>query len=81
MLRPVTLSQRRLGQSAAANVAKTPPRLPASPVRKRRRVLAAGDRLLVVGPEESAPRLREWVGDDRPEHEEHGWTEPELEAD
>ena len=46
---------------------------------RSRRALAAGDRLLMVGPEESAPRLREWVGDDRPEHEEHGWTEPEFE--
>ncbi len=45
---------------------------------RSRRALAAGDRLLMVGPEESAPRLREWVGDDRPEHDEHGWTEPEL---
>lgn len=48
---------------------------------RSRRALAAGDRLLVVGPEESAPRLREWVGDDRPEHDEHGWTEPELDED
>lgn len=45
---------------------------------RSRRALAAGDRLLMVGPEESAPRLRAWVGDDRPEHDEHGWTEPEL---
>lgn len=45
---------------------------------RRGRSLEAGDRLLAVGPEEGAPRLREWVGDDRPEHEEHGWTEPEL---
>ena len=48
---------------------------------RSRRALAAGDRLLVVGPEESAPRLREWLGDDRPEHDEHGWTEPELDED
>ncbi len=48
---------------------------------RSRRELAAGDRLLVVGPEESAPRLREWVGDERPEHDEHGWTEPELDED
>lgn len=48
---------------------------------RSRTSLAAGDRLLVVGPEESAPRLRAWVGDDRPEHEEHGWTEPELDED
>ena len=45
------------------------------------RQLAAGDRLLVVGPEESAPRLRTWLGDDRPEHDEHGWTEPELDEE
>ena len=48
---------------------------------RRTRTLEAGDRILVVGPEESAPRLREQVGDGRPEHEEHGWTEPELEHD
>ena len=47
---------------------------------RSRRALAAGDRLLMVGPEESAPRLREWVGDDRPE-DEYGWTEPELDED
>ena len=45
------------------------------------RTLEADDRLLVVGPEESAPRLRARVGDDRPEHDEHGWTEPELDDD
>lgn len=45
---------------------------------RRARRLQAGDRLLVVGPEEGAPRLRAWVGDPRPEHDEHGWTEPEL---
>ncbi len=44
---------------------------------RKTRTLEAGDRLLVVGPEEGAPRLREWVGDDRPEHADHGWTEPE----
>ncbi len=44
---------------------------------RKTRTLEAGDRLLVVGPEEGAPRLREWVGDARPEHAEHGWTEPE----
>ncbi|MDX1659714.1 MAG: TrkA C-terminal domain-containing protein [Nitriliruptorales bacterium] len=41
--------------------------------------LQAGDRLLAIGPEEGAPRLREWTGDDRPEDEESGWTEPEAE--
>lgn len=48
---------------------------------RRSRVLEAGDRLLVVGPEEGASRLRERVGDDRPEHDEHGWTEPELDEE
>lgn len=37
--------------------------------------LRAGDRLLAIGPEEGAPRLREWSGDHRPEGEE-GWLEP-----
>ncbi len=37
--------------------------------------LKAGDRLLAIGPEEGAPRLREWSGDDRPEGDE-GWLEP-----
>ncbi|MBW3621284.1 MAG: potassium channel protein [Actinobacteria bacterium] len=45
------------------------------------RVLRAGDRILALGPEEGAPRLREWCGDDRPESEDRGWTEPELEHD
>ena len=48
---------------------------------RRTRTLEAGDRLLAVGPEEGAARLREQVGDDRPEHDEHGWTEPELPDD
>jgi len=39
------------------------------------RVLQAGDRLLAIGPEEGAPRLREWCGDERPEGIE-GWVEP-----
>jgi uncharacterized protein with PhoU and TrkA domain len=39
------------------------------------RELQPGDRLLAIGPEEGAPRLREWSGDDRPEGED-GWTEP-----
>lgn len=38
--------------------------------------LQAEDRLLAIGPEEGAARLREWCGDERPEGEE-GWTEPE----
>lgn len=40
------------------------------------RVLLAGDRLVTIGPEEGAPRLREWCGDTRGESEE-GWFEPE----
>ena len=35
-----------------------------------------GDRLLAIGPEEGAPRLRQLAGDVRPEGEE-GWIEPE----
>jgi uncharacterized protein with PhoU and TrkA domain len=45
---------------------------------RRTRTLAAGDRLLAIGPEEGAPRLREWAGDQRPEGEE-GWLEPDDE--
>lgn len=45
------------------------------------RTVEAGDRLLAVGPEEGAPRLRERVGDDRPEHDEHGWTAPVSDED
>ena len=37
--------------------------------------LEVGDRLLALGPEEGAPRLREWCGDTRPQGEE-GWAEP-----
>ncbi len=44
------------------------------------RTLAAGDRLLAIGPDESAPRLRELAGDDRPEGDE-GWVEPAVEED
>ncbi len=44
------------------------------------RILEVGDRLLALGPEEGAPRLREWCGDERPEGEE-GWTDPELDID
>lgn len=39
------------------------------------RRLEVDDRLLAVGPEEGAARLREWTGDDRPGSEETGWTE------
>jgi uncharacterized protein with PhoU and TrkA domain len=42
---------------------------------RRGRTLAVGDRLLAIGPEEGAPRLREWCGDTRPEGDE-GWHEP-----
>jgi uncharacterized protein with PhoU and TrkA domain len=45
---------------------------------RRRRTLQTGDRLLAIGPEEGAPRLREWAGDLRPEGEE-GWLEPDDE--
>lgn len=38
------------------------------------RVLVADDRLLAIGPEEGAPRLREWCDDDRPVSGE-GWVE------
>ena len=44
------------------------------------RTLQAGDRLLAIGPEEGAPRLRELAGDERPEGEE-GWVEPADEDD
>jgi uncharacterized protein with PhoU and TrkA domain len=43
-----------------------------------KRLLQTGDRLLAIGPEEGAPRLREWTGDPRPEGEE-GWLEPDDE--
>jgi uncharacterized protein with PhoU and TrkA domain len=43
---------------------------------RRSHTLRAGDRLLAIGPEEGAPRLREWAGDQRPEGEE-GWLEPD----
>lgn len=42
--------------------------------------LQAEDRLLAIGPEEGAPRLRAWCGDVRPEGEE-GWVEPDDETD
>jgi uncharacterized protein with PhoU and TrkA domain len=45
---------------------------------RRTRTLQMGDRLLAIGPEEGAPRLREWAGDLRPEGEE-GWLEPDDE--
>jgi uncharacterized protein with PhoU and TrkA domain len=40
---------------------------------KKRFVLEAEDRLLAIGPEEGAPRLRELCGDERPEGDE-GWV-------
>ena len=46
---------------------------------RRGRELSADDRLLALGPEEGAPRLRELCGDARPEGEE-GWIDtPEHE--
>lgn len=42
------------------------------------RTLRSGDRLLAIGPEEGASRLRDLCGDPRPEGEE-GWYEPEEE--
>lgn len=42
--------------------------------------LEVGDRLLAIGPEEGAPRLREWCGDERPAGEE-GWAEPAEDED
>jgi uncharacterized protein with PhoU and TrkA domain len=47
---------------------------------KKRFTLEAGDRLLAIGPEEGAPRLRELCGDLRPEGDE-GWiaTPEEIE--
>jgi uncharacterized protein with PhoU and TrkA domain len=46
---------------------------------RRTRTLEAGDRLLAIGPEEGAPRLRAWAGDERPEGDE-GWLEPDDEG-
>jgi uncharacterized protein with PhoU and TrkA domain len=43
---------------------------------KRGFELRAGDRLLAIGPEEGAPRLRELCGDQRPEGDD-GWVEPQ----
>jgi uncharacterized protein with PhoU and TrkA domain len=42
---------------------------------RRGRTLEADDRLLAIGPEEGAPRLRELCGDPRPEDDEGGWIE------
>lgn len=42
------------------------------------RKLQTGDRLLAIGPEEGAPRLRQLCGDPRPQGEE-GWTDPDPE--
>jgi uncharacterized protein with PhoU and TrkA domain len=47
---------------------------------KRSRTLAVGDRLLAIGPEEGAPRLRELCGDERPEGDE-GWVATAEERD
>ena len=46
---------------------------------RRTQMLDAGDRILAIGPEEGAPRLRAWTGDDRPEGQE-GWLEPADDA-
>lgn len=43
---------------------------------KSRRQLQAGDRLLALGPEEGALRLRELAGDHRPEGDEGEWVMP-----
>lgn len=40
------------------------------------RRLEAGDRVLAIGPEEGALRMRELCGDDRPEGEDGEWVEP-----
>lgn len=47
------------------------------------RRIEAEDRLLAIGPEEGALRLRELCGDDRPEGDDGEWVEPvdELELD
>jgi len=42
------------------------------------RSLRVHDRLLAVGPEEGALRLRAWLGDERPEGEDGTWTEPDA---
>jgi uncharacterized protein with PhoU and TrkA domain len=47
---------------------------------RRSFVLRTDDRLLAIGPEEGAPRLREFSGDDRPEGDE-GWVETPGEDD
>lgn len=44
------------------------------------RRLAADDRLLAIGPEEGAAKLRSLCGDPRPPGDE-GWFEPEPEED
>lgn len=46
---------------------------------RRTRTLAAGDRLLAIGPEEGALRLRELCGDARPEGDEGEWVDPYVE--
>lgn len=48
---------------------------------RRTRTLEAGDRLLAIGPEEGALRLRELIGDDRPEGDDGEWVEPNEDLD
>ncbi len=43
---------------------------------RARREVRAGDRLLAIGPEEGALRLRDLAGDHRPEGDEGEWVEP-----
>ena len=45
------------------------------------RFLQAGDRILAIGPEEGALRLRELCGDERPEGDDGEWVEPHLDED
>jgi uncharacterized protein with PhoU and TrkA domain len=45
------------------------------------RRLQAEDRMLAIGPEEGALRLRELCGDDRPEGEDGEWVEPPADED
>lgn len=46
---------------------------------RRTHVLKVGDRLLGIGPEEGALRLRELCGDERPEGDEGEWVDPYVE--
>ena len=45
------------------------------------RRLEAEDRVLAIGPEEGAPRLRELCGDDRPEGDDGEWVDPDWDED